>query len=294
MNKKLPPLNALITFEAAARLNSFKLAAIELHQTPAAVAYQIRKLESSLTVELFDRQHRGVTLNNAGRLYFTTIAELLTELANQTRQFKAIHAQLSLRVLTLHAIAEKWLMPRLAHFRENHADINIEINATEDLVTTTSSDIVIGFSLKEPKNPSTTVLLEEDIFPVCARDYLKNPEIELEDNTLAYYDLLFDVHWKQDWQLWLQQNGFSAKLNHKPGYSFSLYSMVIEAAVNGMGIMMGHKQLINKELQNGTLISVFKKSRPVKGYYYLTKNELLPDNCVADHFQSWIMNQVQS
>ena len=294
MNKKLPPLNSLITFEAAARLNSFKLAADELHQTPAAIAYQIRKLESSLNIKLFDRHHKGVSLNNAGRQYLNTITGLLKELADQTQQFKRNHERSTLTVLTLHAIAEKWLMPRLVDFRGKHPDIHIEINATDNLEMSASSDIIIGFSLDRLKNPAATVFLEEEIFPVCSGDILNNPHIDLQISKLSDHDLLFDAHWKQDWNLWLAKNNASAQLGRSPGVSFSLYSMVIEAAVNGMGIMMGHKQLIRRELQNGSLNRIFNETLPVKGVYYLLKNAQQEVNDVADQFQYWIKQQAQS
>ena len=291
MKKDFPPLNSLTAFEAAARCNSFKLAAEELNLTPAAVAYQIKKLEDSLNAELFDRLHKGVVLNNAGLDYFETITDLLTQLSKQTRRFKLAHGQPSLSVLTLHAIAEKWLMPRLAHYRENHPDSNIEIKATENPEVTAPGDIVIGFSLRSPNQANTVVFMEEEIFPVCSSHYLSRLGTELEISELSNYDVLIDAHWKQDWDQWLRQNNTAARPNHKLTLSFSLYSMVVEAAINGMGIMMGHQQLITRELQNGALVRLFKNTVPLRGYYYLVKNRQDPYSAVADQFQRWVRQQ---
>lgn len=293
MNKKLPPLSSLVTFEAAARLNSFKLAADELHLTPAAIAYQVRKLEASLKIKLFDRYHKGVTLNTAGKHYLSTVTNLLDEFARQTQQFKHDHAKSTLTVLTLHAIAEKWLMPRLVDFHNKHPEINIEITATENLEMSSSSDIVIGFCMARSKKPASGVFLEEDIFPVCSHRYRKSLGSELEIGRLSEYDLLFDVHWKRDWNVWLAENNLQSEIDHKPGFSFSLYSMVIEAAVNGMGIMMGHQQLISRELQNGQLTRIFHNAVPARGYFYLHQNTQLTDNENVNEFASWISHQAQ-
>ena len=292
MIKHLPPLNSLVIFEAAGRLGSFKSAANELNQTPAAVAYQIKKLEESLNIELFDRMHKGVILNKAGQNYLKTVSGLLTSFTHQTQQFKATYGQSSLTVLTLHAIAEKWLMPRLTDYRENHPGIHIEIKATDNLDTADLKDFVIGFSLTMPDPIQARVLFEEEIFPVCSSRYLNNLGDELNSDALADYDLLIDAHWKQDWDLWLKKNKSTARLNLTTGFSFSLYAMVIEAAVNGMGMMMGHKQLIQKELQSGSLIRVFKNARSLNGYYYYYYNKHKPADSAADQFQAWLQQQV--
>ena len=292
MIKHLPPLHSLVIFEAAGRLGSFKSAADELHQTPAAVAYQIKKLEESLKIELFDRLHKGVILNKAGQQYLKTVSELLTSLAHQSQQFKVSYGQSSLTVLTLHAIAEKWLMPRLVDYRVNHPGTNIEIKATDNLQTADFKEFVIGFSLTMPDKPTICVFLEEEIFPVCSSNYLNKLGSEVTTDGLIDFDLLIDAHWKQDWNLWLKKNNSTTRLNHTTGFSFSLYSMVIEAAVNGMGMMMGHKQLIGKELQNGSLIKVFENSISLKGYYYFYNNKNESTDTASNQFQTWLQRQV--
>ena len=92
----------------------------------------------------------------------------------------------------------------------------------------------------------------------------------------------------------LSDHTLQAQIGHKPGFSFSLYSMVIEAAVNGMGIMMGHRQLISRELQKGSLTRIFDDTVPVKGYYYLHKNARHKDNGVVNEFQNWITHQANN
>ena len=291
MFKELPPLNSLLAFEASARLNSFKLAADELHQTPAAIAYQIKKLEESLGLLLFTRHHKGVQLNQTGQTYHSQIQTILKQLASQTQNLKQSQSALNLRILTLHAIAEKWLMPRLNDFRQLHPGVNIEITATDAIEKSQTHDIVIGFSQQQPTHPDMKILMEEEIFPVCSADYFASHQIKLE--SLANHDLMIDVTWNKDWEYWLQANNLSVTLKPHHSLSFSLYSMVIDAAVKGMGIMMGHMQLISPELENNSLVEVFANSKPVSGYYTLMTNNISTNHPKIELFTNWLYQQAK-
>ena len=291
MFKELPPLNSLLAFEASARLNSFKLAADELHQTPAAIAYQIKKLEESLGLQLFIRHHKGVELNQTGQTYHAQIQTILKQLQSQTQNLKQSQRALNLKILTLHAIAEKWLMPRLNDFRQLHPGINIEITATDAIEKSQGHDIVIGFSQQQPTQPEIKILMEEEIFPVCSADYFATHQIKLDN--LANQDLMIDVTWNKDWEYWLQANNLSVTLKPQHSLSFSLYSMVIDAAVKGMGMMMGHMQLISPELENNSLVKVFANSKPVSGYYTLTTNNTCTNGQKIELFTNWLYQQAK-
>ena len=241
----------------------------------------------------FTRQHKGVELNQAGKQYYQNVNAVLSELQKQTDKLKKEYLAESLSILSLHAIAQLWLMPRLAQFTAAHPQINIQINASDNLTESSEQDLLIGFTLTPPSSPTALVLMPEDIFPVCSNDYKKQHRQQLSVNKLGEFDLLFDVHWKQDWDDWLRLNNASLALHQRKALSFSLYSMVIEAAVNGLGIMMGHKQLIQNELDSGKLIHIFEQTQTVKGYYYLDKNPNSTHSSVADQFQHWLIQQTQ-
>ena len=171
----------MVAFEAAARLNSFTDAANELYLTPGAVAYQIKKLESLIELELFTRLHQGVALNAAGDEYLSVVKNLLHNLNTQTNRLKEKYGVGSIRVLTLHAIAEKWLMPRLPGLRKNYEHIKIDIHATDNLNDEIDSDIVFGYARKLPRIENCIPLMEEEVFPVCSVDFLdKNPHVDSE------------------------------------------------------------------------------------------------------------------
>jgi len=180
MYNTLPPLNSLHVFVVAARLGSFKLAAKELHQTSAAVAYQIKKLEDSLNLQLFDRLHKGVKLNQAGQSYYDSVTSILQTLDKDTQSLKNSHVNTNLKILTLHAIAEKWLMPRLDDFKHLYPELNIEISASDKLTHASTEQLVIDFKLGDSKASHTEILMDEEIFPVCSTDFLltHRPQID--------------------------------------------------------------------------------------------------------------------
>ena len=288
MFKKLPPLNSLLAFEASARLNSFKKAADELHQTPAAIAYQVKKLEESLNLALFTRQHKGVELNTNGETYYQTVKSLLTNLQNGTQEIQRTQQCASLNILTLHAIAEKWLMPRLADFRKHYPNIRIQINASENLNHSTKEDIVIGFSLQNPVRTNAIIFMEEEIFPVCSPVFLEKADHGISLDNLSNIEILIDSHWKNDWDAWLKINNSALEVKKTHSLSFSLYSMVVDAAVKGMGLAMGHKQLIQHELEKGLLIMPFEGFTNLKGFYYFSVDENLKQAPQIKSFLEWL------
>ncbi len=291
MRNDLPPLSSLLAFEASARLNSFKLAADELHQTPAAIAYQIKKLEDALDLKLFTRHHKGVELNRAGMNYYASIQNILQQLRSETDLLKRSQSKSTLEILTLHAIAEKWLMPRLNKFRQLHPGINIEISATDAVEKSQTHDIVIGFSYQQPTQTNMKVFMEEKIFPVCSADYFSANQMQLEK--LNEYDLMIDATWNKDWEYWLKTNNSNVRLKSQHSLSFSLYSMVIDAAVNGMGMMMGHRQLILPELENHSLMKVFSNSKSVTGYYTFIANNTSTNQQQIESFTNWLYQRAK-
>ncbi len=290
MPKNLPPLNSLLAFEAAARHNSFKHAAEELHQTPAAIAYQIKKLEDALSLPLFIRQHKGVELNQDGQSYLKSIQSVLNLLQCETEKLNHSKDQLNLKILTLHAIAEKWLMPRLDHFRQQHAQVDIEISASDNIDCVASGQLAIGFKLGDPQKSNHQVLMPEQIFPVCSPEILD--VFSTQTDNLSKIELLVDSHWQQDWPLWLKVNNADPKLEPAKTLKFSLYSMVVDAAVKGMGLAMGHQRLIENELKQGLLVKPFNQSVNLKGYYFLAHAQQPSAQQTLD-FIEWIKVQAQ-
>ena len=253
MRKSLPPLNALRVFQEAAKQNSFALAARTLNLTPAAVAYQVKQLEEFLAIELFERQPRGVVLTRAGVDYWQATSALLEQVAEETARLISLYGRKdkSLNVYTLHAIAEKWLLPRLASYP--NAD-----NSAINLVAVTrigdddlqNADICISFQPPPGKGFVAVELMREFLVPLCSPDYLrKHPQV-LQSNALYKQVWLYDIDWSQGWNLWWAA-GQQGNVQPYKRLQFSLYSLVIDAAIKGMGIAMGRQQLVQDEVAAG-------------------------------------------
>ncbi len=144
MGRRLPSLNALKAFEAAARLESFTDAAAELFVTHAAVSRHIRDLEEWLGTQLFIRTGRGVDLTDAGRRYVSRLTPLFDQLAEATREAAAVGDVRSLNVSVEPAFASRWLVPRLGRFNELHPDIELAIDPTNTLVNFRAGEADLG------------------------------------------------------------------------------------------------------------------------------------------------------
>ena len=250
---KLPPLNAVRAFEAAARHGSFVQAGEELHVTPGAVSQQVKSLEAWLGQTLFERLARGVRLNRAGAAYLPEVQKALAQLAEASAALGGDRGRGTLRIAALPALAQKWLVPRLSRFRDRHPEIEITLAADDRELDLTQEpyDLWIGYGTSVGPGAMSEPLMADRIFPVCNAELaasLAQPE------DLLGKTLLHDVHWrKTDWPMWLAAAGLPQEAAAK-GPSFTLYSMVIEAAVQGLGIAMAHGALVERELAVGDLL----------------------------------------
>src|SRR4051794_36642926 len=191
---RLPPLNSLRAFEAAARHLSFAEAAAELHVTPAAISHQIKALEADLGVKLFRRFNRAVRLTDAGQACLPGLRdgfERIAEAVARARQGDSVGV---LTVTASPAIAAKWLVPRLERFRERHPSIDLRIDASMRLVDFTREDVHVGLRYGGGKYPGlhTELLLRSEVFPVCAPALLKGKHPLREPEDLRHHTLIHD------------------------------------------------------------------------------------------------------
>ena len=144
MARRLPPLNALRAFEAAARHLSFTKAAEELYVTQAAVSHQVKALEEALGVQLFRRLNRRLMLTDAGQLYLPALTEAFDGIDAATGRLRADENAGSLTVSVANSLAAKWLLPRLPRFRERHPEIDVEVSAADRLVDFGRDNVDMG------------------------------------------------------------------------------------------------------------------------------------------------------
>ena len=256
----LPPLKALRVFEAAARLGGFAAAAEELNVTPGAVAQQIRKLEEWLGVELFQRTAQGVHLPEQGRRAALQIAQALDDLAQSARALRQVAGPRPLHFAASPAIAQLWLRPRLAKLKQALGGAQISVTAIEsppDLEREMFDAAVFFVREGEAPQGATVMPIEDDIIvPVCTPAMAAG--LEMPDD-LAQATLLHDSMWRADWSRWLDAvHGPSWLAESGPVYS--LYSMGVDAALAGEGVLMGHLPLIRSLLDCGKLVRPFAQS----------------------------------
>jgi LysR family glycine cleavage system transcriptional activator len=251
----MPPLNALKAFEAAARHASFARAAEELGVTPAAVSHQVKALEAWLGAPLFVRRAQGLGLTDLGRSTMPAFAAAFDALGRAVQELRGAAPRAQVDIAALPAIAQLWLAPRLPQARAAFPRMSASVHAMEappDL-RRELFDLAIFFVRDAPPGCRIIRLCEDAIFPACAprlADRLVSP------GDLAAVPLLRDTTWTGDWACWLA----AACLKGLPtddGPAFSLYSMAVQAALDGTGVLMAHGALISGHLESGALVAPF-------------------------------------
>jgi len=295
MSRKLPPLNALRAFEAAARLGSVSKAASGLAVTQSAVSHQIKALEDWAQIDLLRRQGRGITLTNEGQRYLGAVTAALDQLDVATRRLLASDPRKGwLTVSMMPSFAAKWLVPRMAQFRAKHPDIDVWVstwwNFTDaaDLTAFTDSDVDLAILYGGGDWPEviSTRFLTEEIFPVAAPAYaaanaLKRPA------DLARATLLHD-EMRQDWRLWLTAAGVDG-IDPDRGPGFDDSGLLLQAASAGMGVALGRSALIADDLAAGRLVAPFALKLRADNAYYLVARPGTENLPKIKAFRDWLL-----
>lgn len=244
-------MTTLRAFEAAARLGGFAAAAVELGVTPGAVTAHIKTLEDYLGAGLFDRHPRGVVLSPLGQRVLPTLTEAFDHLglAVQTLRFEA--APRDVHIVTLPAIAELWLSPKLPALRAALPGVSISITAMETMpeLKRVPFDLSLFFG---PVGQGRKIA-DDEIFPVCApaiANHLRRPQ------DLAGVPCLTDSAWADDWQSWAALAMPGQRFSPR-GPVFSLYALAVREAIQGAGVLIGHRALVADALAAGTLVMPF-------------------------------------
>lgn len=255
---RLPSLNALRAFEAAVRCGSFAKAAEELGVTAGAITQQVRQLEAWLGFPVFRRLAQGVVPTEAARAILPRLTRGFDTLGQAVQVLRDSHEGRALSIAALPCIAQLWLSPRLTAFRDAFPGLQVSVSAMEqppdprrephDLAIFYRPDLDSGTAAREP----------DAILPVCAPALAAAIAAPAD---LARQTLLHDAVWRGDWARWLAHAG-SSGVDAGRGPTFSLYSMALDAALSGAGVLMGRTSLIGPYLADGRLVAPFAKSLP--------------------------------
>ncbi|MCB6182179.1 LysR family transcriptional regulator [Leeia sp. TBRC 13508] len=290
MRRKIPSIESLLAFEAAAKYQSFTRAAEELSLTQSAICKQIASLEQFLEIKLFRRVKRHVELTDAGKSYAAQVQESLESLEQQTLSVMAHEGRGSvIELAAIPTFTTRWLIPRLSAFNQNYPDItlNITTRAEPFLFTDTPFDAAIHFGSDIWPGAKAEYLFGEETVPVCHPDLLSGLT---EDDAVCTLPLLHQSSRHDAWRKWFSTMGLHRQ-HSMAGPRFELFSMLVEAAKAKLGMALVPRFLIQEELNSGTL--AIPCNRPLKSElgYYLVYPENKKDYPALQAFSQWLLSQ---
>src|SRR5579875_3170333 len=296
MARRLPSLNGLRAFEAAARHLSFTQAAAELNVTQTAISHQIRRLEDQLGLRLFDRRNRALALTREAESYLPAIRAAFEDLRLATDRLRRSRNEEVLTVSTTASLATKWLVTRAAAFQEAHPGIEVRITTSAHLVDFAREQVDMAVRYGRGNWPGVRAewLMAEDVFPVCspALPTADKPLCRPED--LVHHTLLHTTSFREDWQLWLTAAGLPRSLATRPGLSFDQGFMAIQAAVEGLGVALGRSRFVEADIAAGRLVRPFDVVLPADAGYYVVAPEQTAAMRKVALFREWLIESVRS
>ncbi len=295
MARRLPPLNALRAFEAAARHLSFTKAAEELFVTQAAISHQIKALEAALDLQLFRRLNRRLMLTDAGQLYLPALTEAFDAIDTATVRLRSDENTGRLVVSVASSLAAKWLLPRMPRFRERHPEIEVEISASERLVDfgRDNVDMAIRYGLGRYPGLRVDPLMEDTNFPVCSPGLLAGPLPLREPGDLRRHSLLHDdvgAFDAPDWSKWLAAVGVTGAWADR-GQRYSHSSLVLQAAIDGQGVALGRSTLVALDLEAGRLVQPFGPALPSSYACYVVSPPATAERPKIKAFREWLLDE---
>lgn len=290
MSKTIPSLNALRAFVAAGRHGNLKDAADELFVTPSALSHQIRNLEESLDVQLFNRTKAGLSLTQAGELIYSDMAAAFEQIGQAVARLNRKSQEELLNVSMLSTFAMRWFIPRLSSFQKQHPEIEVRISTSVSQVDFVREDMDCAIRSGRGNWPGlhAEYLFAETFTPVCSPDLaksLKSPE-DLGNHTLLHARLRPD-----DWHVWLGAVG-AGDIWLRQEQMFETRNFAIQAAVDGVGIAIVDPSLVAEEIRAGRLVVPFPQTLADESAYYLVYPEKYAGVPRVQAFQAWLLEQV--
>lgn len=298
MNARLPSLNGLRAFEAAARHLSFTRAASELNVTQTAISHQIKRLEDELGIRLFVRNNRSLALTPQARDYLPLVRAAFDDLRLATQRLVRKDDGKVLTVSTLASLAAKWLLPRLTTFQEAYPGIDVRITTSTSLVNFESGDVDAAIRYGRGHWPGVRAewLMADELFPVCSPALLQSGKPLNCPQDLAHHTLLHTSggYYDDDWRLWLTAAGLPAAISKQSGLSFDLIFMTIQAAIDGFGVALGRTSYVEDDITKGRLVVPFKIALPSDAGFYLVTPEGRADLPKLRAFRQWLKTSAKA
>jgi LysR family glycine cleavage system transcriptional activator len=288
--KPLRSLSGLMDFDCAARWGSFKLAARELHKTPAAVSQQIKQLEENVGFPLFVRHPRHITLTEKGQELAVAVARMLADLRDKLAALQRGDEEAVLRISTTHSFAIKWLVPRMHRFTKLHPELDIRLDSNDvpvDLEADTT-DVAIRYCPVRDGDPAT--LFRERLVPVYSPELLEPGQKELHLWDLTQHRLLCERSNEAWLQLLNENRALKGKYNFSRGYTH--WGVLVQAAVAGQGVALVPYGIACGDLATGALRQIKCKSAQFRNGYRFLVNPHKEGMSKIERFRSWIVGEM--
>jgi len=308
---RLPPLNALRVFEAAARHLSFKEAANELSITQAAVSHQVKSLEDYLGVELFRRSGRGVQLTEAARAALPRLRDGFDALAAAVEQIRERGGETDLAITAPPVFTARWLMPRLADFSRHNPKIEVRVVSSSKMVDAGALDSAVMAGTLDLRDDTSGVEIHLGLgeYPGYRSDRLfgvtmvvvASPELvkgnglkkagDLAHHVLLHDDAMDLVAHGNAWQKWLDAAGVADRVEASHGPHFSSNILSLEAASQKLGVALALRPLVNDDIASGRLVAPFEIEVKPIGSYYLVCPEVIAERPAVAIFRKWLLEK---
>ncbi len=288
--KKIPPLNSVKAFEVSARHKSFSKAAGELGVTQGAISKQIKILEEYLELKLFKRKHQHISLTKEGEIYFNDIRQAIEsiEVATDKLTNKSSKAEY-LRLNVIPSFCTRWLIPRMDDFKKKNPHISIILDTGDSAnidFDAMNTDIIIRASKAPPwKQYHYEQIMGEELLPVCS------PKLKIiKPDDLIKYQLLQHTTRPDMWPEYLKDIGYEhIKVNH--GLGFEHFFMLIQAAIDGIGVALIPRFLIKDELEKKQIVVPFKTDYQSPFHLYIICPKQKLNLRKVRLFKDWLLSQ---
>jgi LysR family transcriptional regulator, glycine cleavage system transcriptional activator len=289
MADRLPPMQALRAFEAAARMRSLTRAAESLHLTHGAISHQIKSLEADFGVRLVEREGRGIRLTDEGERFATRVRAVLSDLGDAVREVTERANPRQLRVSVIPSFAARWLLPRIGKFFAKHPEIDMDVIANNALADFKRDDVDVAIRHGFGDWPGliSEHVLDDVTFPVCSPRLANGLPARPAD--LSRYTLLRSDG--ESWTSWFEAAGLDwPEPTRGPMFSDSSHTM--QAAIDGQGIALARSSLLGNDVHNGVLIQLFDIIVPLPKKYFLVYPRRLVDSPKLAPFRQWLFDEV--
>lgn len=296
--RRLPPLNALRAFEAAARHLNFSRAADELSVTPGAVSQQIQNLEEYIGAALFKRTPKGLLLTDAAQIALPALREAFDRLTEAASMLTAAVDGRRLTVSVAPSFAAKWLVPRIGKFEADNPEVDVWLSADMDLVDFASGevDVAIRYGGGRYAGLESHRLMKEQVVPVASPTLLEDKPLarpeDLKDHVLLHDGSPDADESCPDWTMWLAARGLK-NIDGNRGPRYNQSALVIEAAVQGRGVGLAKRTLAQADLDAGRLVIPFQDATEVDFAYHLVYPKAKGRMPQVKSFVKWLTDQAE-